>query len=155
MKIIQYIIWKGRGLSKSQQNDYYTKNSYTRMIADEYIEGVSTYWQKNLDSLSTNNFINDSYYYMIFKQDNTDINLKRYWQASRYTLILNQDFYWGLHTVVDKIGGTGLDDNQGQSPAKLPSAVRPMVEINLTQVSLDTTTTSGGDAQNAYKLVKR
>ena len=36
-----------------------------------------------------------------------------------------------------------------------PSAVRPMVEINLSQVSIDTTTTTGANAANAYKLVKK
>lgn len=147
----------GQGLSKSEQQDYYTKQSYTNLKADKYIEGTETYWKKDIIDLSTNNFINSAYYYMILDQGSTNTDLGRYWLASRYTLIAYTDsIYFGIFCfTTDKISGTGLYDCFGLYDVRNPSAVRPMVEINLSQVSIDTTTTTGANAANAYKLVKK
>lgn len=143
---------RASGLTRSTQNEYYYGENYSSLTADISINPIQTFWY---NVMNANNFNNQNHYYLIYSGTSST-----YFLSSRYThLPENTELVcgFGLQRINNEgnskiVRGGVLYSTRGGS-SKQSSTIRPMVEINLTQVSLDTTTTSGVDAQNAYKLL--
>ena len=76
---------KGQGLSRSEQNTYYIGSSYSTGTANSYIQTTMTYWENHL---SENNFIDETYYNLLFEKPNETEELTPYYLASRFIRIL-------------------------------------------------------------------
>ena len=144
---------KGTGINRNIQNEYYSGDKYTALRAGVSINPVNTAWTKT--DFTEANFINNIYYNLLFF--NGASQAITYNLASRYAAIseTSNNCFFGFLRVENEDVLYNYSYGASNAATSRTYAIRPMVEINLTQVTLDITTTNGNTANAAYKLEKR
>ena len=141
-----------KALTRSEQNKYYTAtesgatSGYKRSTTS--IAPIETYQNP---TLTTSSFTNSNYYYMTLKSGNSNTNLTNHWLASRCVGFLSSVACFGVqHVYSGRCSSDTVFDSSGTGKASSSYAVRPVVEIPLSSVTLPTG--GAGSAGNPYGI---
>lgn len=137
---------KGQGITRSEQENLYSGEIYNTYEATSALSPVMTYW---MNSFTDKNFINALYYNLLFK------DVSGYWLASRCVGGGAEYAFFALQYVANsKVDAYPLEVSKGNIPLGSIDGykVRPMVEIDLTKVKLDTKSGTGESIEKAYKI---
>ena len=143
---------KGQGITRSKQDKLYPSDVYRTYEATSSLETTETYWNY---TFSDKNFIDSSYYSLLYKDAKKVNDLAEYWLASRCVEGAGEYAIFGVqYTGKSKVDAYILDTSKGNMAFELAEGykVRPMVEIDLSNIKLDTKAGTGDSADKAYKL---
>lgn len=138
------------GIGRSTQNRLYdAKEDYLK--AESTLYPMQTTWKKS--KMSSKNFINEAYYYMIFKDAfNDKEDLMSYFLASRSVDLNENNIGFGIFEVGvgNGIQTNTLFNSRGGS-LEYWDRIRPMVEIPLDNIEIDRTS-DGKTKESAWKI---
>ena len=140
-----------KALTRSEQNKYYTAtesgatSGYKRSTTS--IAPIETYQNP---TLTTSSFTNSNYYYMTLKSGNSNTNLTNHWLASRCVYLISTCVRFSVQRVYSGSLNYYYLFNSYDSDYSYASAVRPVVEIPLSSVTLPTG--GAGSAGNPYGI---
>lgn len=139
-------IEKGKGITRSEQENLYSGEIYKTYEATSALTLAETYWT---NTFSDKNFIDAIYYNLIFN-DKTG-----YWLASRCVSGVTDYAVFAMQYVsANKVDAYPLIVSKANVPLGNIDGykIRPMVEIDLGKVKLDTKSGTGENVEKAYKL---
>lgn len=139
----------GEGKKHSEQEKLYPLESYNNHEASISLDPIKTSWCK---TLYHKNFVNTYYYSILFK------DIESQWLASRAVDFTDDTVLFGLQIMHENILSqytlcTSNKDKVLSGAKGFP--VRPVVEIDLSKVSVDTKSKSGVDKENAFPIVAK
>ncbi len=145
---------KGQGLARSKQEILYSGEIYKTYEANSYIEPTRTYWSNPVE-FTTQNFSDQLQYYLLYKTLNGKTDLTAYWLSSRSVNLTEKVPEFGITCT-----GKGIVDsytlyNPESTVAKqniVGYKIRPMIEIDLRKVNIDTKSTDGSKPDTAYGI---
>lgn len=143
---------EGSGIQRSKQTTLCnSRDTYKK--ANEKLNPMQTAW--NNSKISSNNFINNNYYYMIFKEGfDVKESLSSYFLASRAVDLNEKYVSFGVFEVSmgKRIGISNLFNSIGGSSSYW-NRIRPMVEIPKEKVKIDKTN-DGLSKETSFKFEK-
>jgi hypothetical protein len=137
---------RGNGLAKSEQDKLYPLESYNNYEASISLDPIKTNWNKEF---LHKNFVNTYYYSILFK------DIESQWLASRSVDFNDDSVLFGMQimkeNVISQYTLCSSDVTESLPEAK-GFPVRPMVEIDLSKVNIDTKSNSGISKDDAFTL---
>ena len=147
-------VYKEEGLKRSEQDSLFGA-SKTYLKAENSLNPLQTAWTKN--KLSAKNFINEKYYDLIFKEDNSDKkdDLMSYFLASRAVNLNENNVQFDIFEVSmgSSIKTSTLFNSLGGS-IEYWDRIRPMVEISMECINIDNSS-DGLTKDTSWKIEKR
>ncbi len=137
---------KGKGITRSEQESLYSGEVYKTYEAVSALTPTETYWT---NTFSDKNFIDAIYYNLIFKEQ------AGFWLASRCVGGASEYAAFAMQYVsANKVDAYPLVVSKANVPLGNIEGykVRPIVEIDLSKVNLDTKSGTGENLEKAYKL---